>query len=198
MVRLLAGGIVVVSLAIAAGPQLVRRVQTHAAFRIRVARALAALPLSFEANRGQTDSRVDYLAHGRGYTAFLTSSGSVVALARGRREATFAVRLLGARSDLHAAALAPEQARVTYFRPNRRIVAPTYERVAYRGVYPGIDVVYSGNRRRLEEDWIVHPGASVAPVRLALDGVHTVTRRTDGTLSLSFGSLGATESRPHA
>ncbi|HVW39564.1 MAG TPA: hypothetical protein VHB99_19735, partial [Pirellulales bacterium] len=38
------------------------------------------LPLSFEANQGQTDSRVDYLARGAGYTMFLTGSGAVIDL----------------------------------------------------------------------------------------------------------------------
>src|SRR5260221_2587173 len=38
------------------------------------------LPLAFEVNRGQTDPRVDYLARGRGYTLFLTSSGAVLSL----------------------------------------------------------------------------------------------------------------------
>ncbi|MGD1104782.1 MAG: hypothetical protein ABSA59_22280, partial [Terriglobia bacterium] len=38
------------------------------------------LPLSFEANRGQTDSRVRFLARGGGYTIFLTADEAVLAL----------------------------------------------------------------------------------------------------------------------
>lgn len=38
------------------------------------------LPLSFEANRGQTDSEVKFLSRGRGYTLFLTSTEVVLAL----------------------------------------------------------------------------------------------------------------------
>jgi hypothetical protein len=38
------------------------------------------LPLSFEANQGQTDSRVRFLARGRGYTIFLTDSEAVLTL----------------------------------------------------------------------------------------------------------------------
>jgi hypothetical protein len=36
--------------------------------------------LSFEANQGQTDARVQYLAHGPGYTLFLTPTEAVFAL----------------------------------------------------------------------------------------------------------------------
>jgi hypothetical protein len=38
------------------------------------------LPLSFEANRGQADSQVKYMARGRGYTLFLTPKETVLAL----------------------------------------------------------------------------------------------------------------------
>src|ERR1700677_1310426 len=38
------------------------------------------LPLSFEANRGQTDSSVQFLAHGQGYTLFLRKGEAVLAL----------------------------------------------------------------------------------------------------------------------
>ena len=40
----------------------------------------ARLPLSFEVNRGQTDRRVKFLAHGHGYTLFLTSDEAVLVL----------------------------------------------------------------------------------------------------------------------
>ena len=41
------------------------------------------LPLSFEKNEGQTDSQVQFLSRGRGYTLFLTRTEAVLAL-RGR------------------------------------------------------------------------------------------------------------------
>src|SRR5947207_2413190 len=38
------------------------------------------LPMSFEANLGQTDPAVDFLARGSGYTLFLTASEAVLSL----------------------------------------------------------------------------------------------------------------------
>ena len=38
------------------------------------------LPLGFEANEGQTDSRVKFLSRGRGYTLFLTGDEAVLTL----------------------------------------------------------------------------------------------------------------------
>ena len=40
--------------------------------------AFANLPLGFEANRGQTNPRVKFLARGRGYTLFLTPTEAVL------------------------------------------------------------------------------------------------------------------------
>jgi hypothetical protein len=44
--------------------------------------AYARLPLSFEANRGQTDSRVNFITRGPGYNLFLTSTDAVFAMAK--------------------------------------------------------------------------------------------------------------------
>ena len=38
------------------------------------------MPISFEANAGQTDAQVQYLAHGSGYALFLTATGAVLSL----------------------------------------------------------------------------------------------------------------------
>jgi hypothetical protein len=44
------------------------------------AASYAQLPLSFEANQGQTDERVKFLSHGRGYGLFLTGDEAVLEL----------------------------------------------------------------------------------------------------------------------
>src|SRR5437588_777786 len=38
------------------------------------------LPLSFEANQGQTDAQVNFLSRGSGYALFLTATGAVLSL----------------------------------------------------------------------------------------------------------------------
>jgi hypothetical protein len=43
------------------------------------------LPLSFEPNRGQTDSRVNFLSRGGGYTLFLTGNEAVLSLGPQKR-----------------------------------------------------------------------------------------------------------------
>jgi hypothetical protein len=52
----------------------------------QLAETYGKLPLQFEANRGQTDPRVRFLARGNGYTLFLTSTEAVLVLRQGRPE----------------------------------------------------------------------------------------------------------------
>src|SRR5215471_7428349 len=45
--------------------------------------AFGKLPLSFEANQGQTDPRVKFLSRGSGYSLFLTRGEAALALGKG-------------------------------------------------------------------------------------------------------------------
>ena len=45
---------------------------------------------------------------------------------------------------------------------------PNYRKVKYRGLYPGIDLVYYGNQRQLEYDFVLAPGADPGVIRLAV------------------------------
>jgi hypothetical protein len=126
-------------------------------------------PLAFEANRGQTDAHVEFLARGRGYTAFLTATEAVLRLDGG---ATVRLRPVGAdRARIVGDDELPGG--VHYYRDasSTRVSAPTYRRVRYVDVYPGIDLVYYGRPRRLEYDFVVAPGADPGRIALAFDGV---------------------------
>ena len=43
-------------------------------------------------------------------------------------------------------------------------------RVKYEGVYPGVDLVYYGNQRQLEYDFVVAPGADPSQIKLSFAG----------------------------
>jgi hypothetical protein len=62
---------------------------------------------------------------------------------------------------------------------------PTYSKVQLSQVYPGIDLVYYGNQRHLEYDFIVAPGANPQAIQMRFDGA---SPRLDsaGNLELKF------------
>jgi hypothetical protein len=49
-----------------------------------------------------------------------------------------------------------------------RTNVPNYARVQYKGVYPGVDLVYYGNQRQLEYDFVVAPGGDPEAIKLAV------------------------------
>src|SRR5207237_6495811 len=63
---------------------------------------------------------------------------------------------------------------------------PTYGRVEYEAVYPGVDVVFYGNPRQLEYDVVVAPGSDPAAVRFGLKGAETVV--VDGAGDVIVGT----------
>ena len=52
----------------------------------RLVEAYGRLPMSFEINKGQTDTRVKFLSRGSGYSLFLTGNEAVLALRKGGRQ----------------------------------------------------------------------------------------------------------------
>ena len=54
--------------------------QPDAAMETHASAAYGQLPLSFESNQGQTDTRVNFLSRGSGYTLFLTPNEAVLSL----------------------------------------------------------------------------------------------------------------------
>ncbi len=166
----------------------------------------STLPLSFEANQGQVDGQVKFLVRGRAYTLFLTGDEAVVMLrshASGARnqesgpgglrqspsydglrtdDSVLRLRLVGAdfRSAITGADPLPGKAH--YFLgndPSRwHTNVPTYARVKYQGVYPGVDLVYYGNQSgQLEYDFIVAPGADATAISLDVGAALVPARR---------------------
>src|ERR1700687_1294803 len=75
-----------------------------------------------------------------------------------------------------------------------RTNVPTYGKVKYVGIYSGIDLVYYGNQRQLEYDFIVAPGAD--PRRIAFDILGAKRIRRDAHEDLVF-KIGEDEIRWH-
>jgi hypothetical protein len=173
--------------------------------------AYGRLPLSFEQNQGQTDARVKFLAHGSAYTVFLTDGEATFRLnspskaqtslpARGVPSAAHAqpekkrdavVRLALAQSNPRAEVEGMEiqPGRSNYLIGNdpaqwHRNV-PHFARVKYRGVYPGIDLVYYGNQRQLESDYVLAPGANPNQIGLRIEGADTLKLDSQGDLVIS-------------
>ncbi len=73
---------------------------------------------------------------------------------------------------------------------------PTFGRVRYRDAYPGIDVVFYGNGRNFEYDFVLAPGADPRRIRLAFHGVDAQQLSATGDLLLTVEGQTIRHRRP--
>jgi hypothetical protein len=148
------------------------------------------LPLSFEPNRGQTSSNVQWLARGPEYTLFLAGNDAVLEMNKitpAKRESAdpkelrptinssvMRMSLIGARTPEQTTGEDLQSGKANYFTGNDPAKwqhnVPMYGKVHMQGVYPGVDLKYYGRRGELEYDFVVAPGADATAIKLRFDG----------------------------
>ena len=158
-----------------------------------------ALPegLRFEANLGQFDPRVQYIARVHGGALVLDDQGATLALGAGRAPVTFAIA--GGRpvtprgGDLVAT-------RTNYFvgeRSRWRTNVPNFGQVRYTSVRDGIDVVYHGEGGVLEYDIVVAPQADPAAAAIDVGGTEGLALMPNGDLAIQTPSGRIFQPAPH-
>jgi hypothetical protein len=169
----------------------------------------ASSSLKFVENDGQTTDAVRFISHGSGYELLLMQKDAVIALSPARRldlsptrrSAFFRARralrrtsnpsylrvhLVNSNPETKIAGVDPVPARTDYFLghdPTKwRTNVPSFSRVSYKAIYPGVDLVFYGNQRRLEYDFIVAPGADPKAIHLSLEGARNLRLNSQGDL----------------
>ena len=171
---------------------------------MQIRESYGKLPLSFEANQGQTDPQVRFLARGLGYSLFLTSSEAVLSLARAQgsdgNAAVLRMKFIGANPRSEVRGLEALPAKSNYLQggdPSRwRTGVPHYARVRYTNIYPGIDMVYYGKQGELEYDFVLAPGASPSRINLEFEGVSKLKIDSGGNLVLRTPAGEVLQKRP--
>jgi hypothetical protein len=171
---------------------------------VRVRRAMTNGPMRFEQNRGQADSRVRFLARGRGYQLFLSEADATFQftdrLAPGDA-ALFRMQLVGAKT---ARRISGEErlAGVTNYLKGPaggwKTGIPNFARVRYEQVYAGVDLVYYGNGPHLEYDFIIAPGANPSSIRLRFAGALGLRVAGNGDLLFRVGTRELRQPKPVA
>jgi hypothetical protein len=169
------------------------------------------LPLYFEKNQGQTDSHAQYVARGGGYTLFLTGTDAVFVLQpptkvmpgakrRGKlnrrklqdsnnvRTSVLHMKLVEGNDAPVAEGLTRLEGVVNYLigaDPRKwHTGIPTYGSVQFANVYPGVDLVYYGNKHHLEYDFIVKPGANPSKIAFEFEGADRLSLNEAGEVDI--------------
>jgi len=149
--------------------------------------SFATLPLAFEPNMGQGDPAARFLARGAVYSVKLESSRAVLDL-NGR---SVSMELLNAAAQPGIQGEAPLPGKANYFGSSDPKTwftnIPTYSRVLYKDVYPGVGLAFYGKDNRLEYDFLLDAGANPGQIRMRLSGAESVNIDAAGDLVLNSG-----------
>jgi hypothetical protein len=178
----------------------------------RVSGIQTTLPLSFEANRGQAQAGIDFVAQAKGYIVYLRAGKATLHLDRSsrvdalqahtREDIEAHINLVGSNEhpDVQGADKLPGYSNYLFGPdPDKWVTHVTqFAKVRYTDVYPGIDIVYHGNHNHLEQDFVVHPGTDAGQIRLAFPGTWKVAMSNRGALGLRVGDGEVQLQRPRA
>ncbi|MFN7921217.1 MAG: SBBP repeat-containing protein [Bryobacteraceae bacterium] len=156
-------------------------------------RSLDGVPLSFEPNQGQLASTAPFLARGEGYWLEFEPSQVTIHLASGKASPEV-IRMRFRNASAATIETIDRMAhKANYLRgdsANWRTGVDQYERLRYRGVYPGIDLVFYGQQRQFEYDFVVAPGADPAAIEIEFEGARPLIGPAgDLNLETSAGRL---------
>jgi len=171
----------------------------------RAGEASARLPLAFESNRGQADSRVKFLTRGPRSTLFLTETEAVLSLAghQGSADEFLRMTFLAGNANSHITGVGQLPGMTNYLLGKDPAAWHTgissYGAVRYERIYSSVDLVFHGsNQRQLEYDFVVGPGADPRVIRLRFEGASRLHIDPAGNLVMSMAGGDLIERAPVA
>jgi len=176
-----------------------------AAQRETVASNYGHLPLRFEVNQGQADHEVKFVSRGRDNAIFLTNRDAVLARYKkvsntSAQTAVVRMELTGGSFHSGPVGYEPLPGISNYLLGNDtkdwKTGIPSYARVRYADIYPGIDLVYYGNQRQLEYDFVVAPHADAHRIRMSFKGSKALRIDDQGNLVIETGICDIAFNRP--
>jgi hypothetical protein len=161
--------------------------------------AYGNLPLAFERNEGQADPSTEFLSRGRGYSLSLSATEAALQL-RGAASANVRWQVVGGNRQARVTGESPLPGKTNYFIGNDpkqwHTGVANFAKVRYASVYPGIDLVYHGNQRQVEYDFVVAPNANPKRIRVAFQGVDSMRLGEEGQLILETAHGDLTQPSP--
>ncbi len=180
--------------------------------RKSIAENFARTPLHFEMNQGQSDKSVRYLSRSGSHALLLKPNAAELVLPNHEKSSdgkpqvsepdVLKMKLSNANAGANIEGLDALPGRSNYFTGNdsgkwRKDVA-TYAKVKYGDVYEGVDLIYYGNQRELEYDFLVAPNASPDVIELNFENARNLRIDEQGDLLLQVGKRVVRQHAPFA
>ena len=137
-----------------------------------------------------------------GRSGSVSESTDSLSQIRNNQSTTLRLRLVNASTSSSIQALDELQTKYSYIKGSNqskwRTGVAAYSKVKYEGVYPGIDMLYYGNRNQLEYDFYLAPGADPGAIRIAHEGARSIRIDAAGDLLLNTSAGAIRQHRPVA
>ncbi len=183
---------------------------------------LGTLPLAFVENKGQLDATVKYVVRGPRGSIFFTPTEVVfeirqreipgpkrsaaaepeTAVEEQRRGAVVRVSFPGANTDPVVEGRKELPGKVNVLRgtdPTKwQTDLRSYAEVVYRDIYPGIDLVFSGEKSELTRKFVVRPEGDIGTVRMRYAGIESLELTDDGAIRIKTAIGTIREKSPDA
>ena len=149
------------------------------------------VPVFFVENQGQygpEQSDVRYAVKGPALNGYLSANRAVLTMG----QSSFGVRFQGANPTPTIEGIRELPARVHFMlgAPTEwRVDLPAYGGIAYRDIFPGIDLIYSVSDGHLKSDFLVAPGADPSAIQMQYEGSGPAHLDPNGSLIVA-GSAG--------
>ncbi|MEO6390279.1 MAG: SBBP repeat-containing protein [Pyrinomonadaceae bacterium] len=163
--------------------------------RKTIAENFGRIPLHFEANQGQTDPSTNFISRAGNHTLLLKKNEAQLVLpnrnraSSGPRDAkpeVLKMKLAAANEDPIIEGLEELPGRINNYignDPSRwQHDLPTYGKVKYTGVYPGVDMIYYGDQRQLEYDFVLAPQVNHQVIKLDFENAERIELAQNGDL----------------
>ncbi len=165
-----------------------------ASLNLKMEQLREAMPVHFEQNRGLVPGGTQWIARSRNGTMYISPNEVVFELMErpNTRTRNVHMRFVGASGNAAGIGSDAMGAYANHFAGRTEhdwfTGIPLFGKVTYANVYPGIDLVYYGNQRKVEYDFVVAPGADAVGIQIAFDGADSVRLDAAGDLVIAAGA----------
>ena len=172
----------------------------HAIASRDAAQTYANLPLRFEPAAEQGH----FLARSSGYAVLVGAGESTIAITDGKAGLTRALRFSfdGSNAKARIEAIEALPGVTNYYigadPKNWRLGVRNFAKLRTKDVYPGVDIVYYGDHRRLEFDFVVAPAADPRAIAMALSGMDKLYINAEGELVAEINGTPVRFAKPYA
>ncbi len=112
------------------------------------------LPLGFETNIGQVDPSVKFISHGFDYNLLLTNNKAIL-VSNHKKDTNLSLEFVGANNEVKVVGNNQLLTKTNYLlgqdNSKWQKEITNYSQVAYQEIYPGVDLIFYGNKRVCEK-----------------------------------------------